>query len=82
MGAHVRLSSAARYLAYPANLASMMFMVLASIVLTFAAWGGIFGVPLVILMLTWTLKYGLVMVEHIANRLPGEPVLSLSLIHI
>jgi hypothetical protein len=77
----VQLSSTVRYLAYPANLASLMFIALASVVLVFGTWGGMFGVPLVIIMLTWTLKYGLVMVEHIANGAPSEPVLSVEMLN-
>jgi hypothetical protein len=77
----MQLRSTVRYLAYPANLASMVFIVLASVLLTFGLSGGAFGIPLVLIMLTWTLKYGLVMVEHIAGRLVGEPVLSVEMLN-
>ncbi|HTX24314.1 MAG TPA: hypothetical protein VMD03_06640 [Steroidobacteraceae bacterium] len=77
----MQLRSTVRYLAYPANLASLIFIVLASLALTFASWGGLFGLPLLAIMLTWTLKYGLVTVEHIAGRVVGEPVLSVEMLN-
>jgi hypothetical protein len=77
----MRLNSAARYLAYPANLAALIFIVLASSLITAATWVGMLGVPLLLLMLAWTLKYGLVTVEHIAWRVQGNPVLSAEMLN-
>jgi hypothetical protein len=77
----VQLSSAVRYLGYPANLASIVFIVFASILMTAGIATLPYGLPLVLIMLTWFLKYGLVTVEHIAWQTEGEPVLSVEMIH-
>jgi hypothetical protein len=77
----VTLSSTLRFLAYPANLASLLFIALASVLLSFATVGGYFGVPLALIMLTWTLKYGLVIAEHVAWKVEGEPVLAVEMLN-
>jgi hypothetical protein len=77
----VQLSSAIRYLGYPANLASIVFIAFASILLTAGLRTIPFGGLLVLIMLTWFLKYGLVLVEHIAWQTEGEPVLSVEMIN-
>jgi hypothetical protein len=70
-----------RYLAYPANLASTLFIAMASILLAIASKVGVFGWPLAAIMLTWFFKYGLVTVEHIAWKVEGEPVLSVEMLN-
>jgi hypothetical protein len=77
----VQLDSVMRYLAYPANLASGIFIVFASVLLSAALSVGMFGLPLASIMLTWFFKYALVTVEHICWKVEGEPVLSVEMIH-
>jgi hypothetical protein len=77
----MQLTSATKYLAYPANLASIIFIVIVSVLLTVASKVGFFGIPLAAIMLTWFFKYGLVMVEHIAWEHEETPVLSVEMIH-
>jgi hypothetical protein len=77
----MQLSSAVRYLAYSANLAPVIFIVLVSPPLTLAIRGGLLGVPLIAILAVWTLKYGLVTVEHIAGNRVGEPVLSVEMLN-
>lgn len=77
----VQLSSAIRYLGYPANLASVIFIVIASILLTLGVRTLPYGGFMVLIMLTWFLKYGLVLVEHIAWQTEGEPVLSVEMLN-
>jgi len=77
----VQLDSVMRYLAYPANLASIIFILFASLLLTLALSVGAFGIPLAAIMLTWFFKYGLVTVEHICWKVEGEPVLSVEMVH-
>jgi hypothetical protein len=77
----VQLESVMRYLAYPANLASGIFIVFASVLLAIALKVGAFGLPLAGIMMTWFFKYGLVTVEHICWNVEGEPVLSVEMIH-
>lgn len=75
------LSSTVHFLVYPANLASLLFIALASVLLSMATVSGFFGVPLAVIMLTWTLKYGLVIAEHITWKIPSEPVLSVEMLN-
>ena len=77
----MQLESTLRYLRYPANIASAMFILIASVLLTVASYVGGFGLPLAAIMLTWFFKYGLVMVEHIAWEHEGAPVLSVEMVH-
>jgi hypothetical protein len=77
----VQRRSVLRYLAYPANLASIIFIVFASVLFSVGVWAGIFGLPLQAIMLTWFFKYGLVTVEHIAWKVEGEPVLSVEMLN-
>lgn len=77
----MRLDSAIRYLAYPANLASGIFIVFTGSLLALAITVGAFGLPLAAIMLTWFFKYGLVTVEHICWKVEGEPVLSVEMVH-
>lgn len=77
----MKSGSLLRYLAYPANLASIIFIVFDSLLLTAASYVGWMGIPLALIMLTWFLKYGLVTVEHITWQQPEEPVLSVEMIH-
>jgi hypothetical protein len=77
----MQLSSALRYLAHPAKIAPVIFIVLVSTLLTLAIGVGIYGIPLIVIMLVWTLKYGLVTVEHIAWRHVGEPVLTVEMLN-
>ncbi len=77
----LKSDSLLRYLAYPANLASLIFILFASVLVTAATYVGAFGIPLGLIILTWFLKYGLVTVEHITWQQPEEPVLSVEMIH-
>jgi hypothetical protein len=77
----VTLSSTLRFFAYPANLASLLFIAIASPLLAVAIVTGLMGLPLAGILLTWTLKYGLVIAEHIAWKVEGQPVLSAEMLN-
>ena len=77
----MQLRPALRYLAYPANGASLILIALTSILFSVGWWARLFGVPLMIIMLTWFLKFGLVTVEHIAWQVEGKPVLSVEMLN-
>jgi len=77
----MQLRATLGYLAYPANGASLILIALTSILISVGWWARIFGAPLMIIMLTWFLKYGLVMVEHIAWQVEGKPVLSVEMLN-
>jgi hypothetical protein len=77
----VQLRPALRYLAYPANGASLILIALTSLLFCIGWWARVFGLPLMFIMLTWFLKYGLVTVEHIAWKVEGKPVLSVEMLN-
>jgi hypothetical protein len=77
----VQLRSALRYLAYPANGAALILIALTSLLFCIGWWARVFGLPLMFIILTWFLKYGLVTVEHIAWKVEGKPVLSVEMLN-
>ena len=62
-------------------MASVVFIAITSVLFTIASKVGIFGVPLMLIMLTWFFKYGLVMVEHVAWDQREAPVLDTDMLH-
>jgi hypothetical protein len=77
----VHLSVAARYLGKAFSLASVIFVIIASVSFALAFRAGLFGIPLMGIMATWFFKYGLVTVEHVAWDHVEEPVLSVEMLH-
>jgi multisubunit Na+/H+ antiporter MnhB subunit len=77
----MQLRSALRYLAYPANSASLILIAITSTLVSIGWSTPAFGYPLLVIMLTWLLKFGLVMVEHIAWQVEGKPVLSVEMLN-
>jgi hypothetical protein len=77
----VQFRPALRYAAYPANGASLILIAITSILFCAGWWARVFGIPLMAIMLTWFLKFGLVIVEHIAWQVEGKPVLSVEMLN-
>ena len=77
----MQLRSAIHHLAYPVNGASLMPIALTSILISIGWSTFVFGAPLVVIMLTWYLKFGLAMVEHIAWQVEGKPVLAIEMLN-
>ncbi len=77
----MQLRSALHYLAYPANGASLILIAFTSILFSIGWSTPAFGAPLMIIMLTWLLKFGLVMVEHIVYQVIGKPVLAIEMLN-
>jgi|GEM_PF-2081743 len=67
----MRPASVARYLAYPCNSASLIFILIASLLLAAATSVGVFGWPLAGIVLLALMRYGVVMqtvrMVHIAR---------------
>jgi hypothetical protein len=79
----VRLVAASGYLGRAFNLSSVLFVVLASALVS-VAWkvGALgFGTPLIVIMLTWTFRYGLLMMEHVAWDGKEAPVLEVEMLN-
>ena len=77
----MRLDLAARYLARAFGLASVMFVIIASVAFALAFHAGLFGMPLMGIMATWFFRYGLLMVDHVAWDQVDEPVLSVEMLN-
>lgn len=75
----MQLRSVLHYLAYPSNGASLILIAFTSILFAIGWSTAAFGAPLMVIMLTWFLKFGLVMVEHIAWQVEGKPVLAIEM---
>ena len=77
----MQLRSALQYLSYPANGASLILIAITSILVSIGWSTPAFGYPLLVIMLTWFLKFGLVIVEHIAWQVEGKPVLAVEMLN-
>ncbi len=70
-----------RYLAVPARPAPLVLVVAFAFGLTFAIFGGLFALPLLIILLSWTFKYGFVMFDTVSRGFAEPPVLSLEMVN-
>ena len=77
----MQITLAARYLAKAFSLASVMFVIIASVAFALAFRVGLFGIPLMGIMATWFFRYGLLMVDHVAWDQVDEPVLSVEMLN-
>jgi hypothetical protein len=79
----VRLTTAASYLARAFSLASVIFVLVASGLMTLALHVGRypFGIPLFLIMLTWFFRYGLLMMEYVAWDGKEAPVLEVEMLN-
>jgi hypothetical protein len=77
----VRLTTAASYLGRAISLSSVMFVVLASALMALALKVGLFGIPLLLIMLTWFFRYGLLMMEYVAWDGAEAPVLEVDMLN-
>src|SRR5690349_6639593 len=77
----VTLTTAASYLARAISLSSVLFVVLASALAALALKVGVFGVPLLLIMLTWFFRYGLLMMEYVAWDGAEAPVLEVEMLN-
>ncbi len=79
----MRLLQAASYLGRAFSLSSVLFVLLASGLVTFAykigGWG--FGIPLMVIMLVWLFRYGLLMMEYVAWDGAEAPVLEVEMLN-
>jgi hypothetical protein len=58
-----------------------MFVVLASALMALALKVGLFGIPLLLIMLTWFFRYGLLMMEYVAWDGAEAPVLEVDMLN-
>jgi hypothetical protein len=70
-----------KYLLVPLRGASLVLIVIFSILLLVAANGGLLGVPLAILTASWFFKYGFALLDHVADGVIEPPVLSYEMVN-
>lgn len=75
------LNSAAGYLARTFSLSSILFVLFAGVMLTTAVKVGIFGIALFLIILTWSFRYGLLMMEYVAWDGKEAPVLAVEMLN-
>jgi hypothetical protein len=70
-----------RYLAVPARPVPLVLVVIFSFGLTFASFGGLFALPLLVILWSWTFKYGFVTFDAVSRGFSEPPVLSLEMVN-
>jgi hypothetical protein len=70
-----------KYLLIPLRGASVILIALFSFLLLLAARGGLMGLPLALLIVSWFFKYGFALLDQVADGKNEPPVLSYEMIH-
>jgi hypothetical protein len=77
----MKLRSCARYLLLPAHATAVLLIACFSLGLSLAAAGGLLGLPLALLLLSWLFKYAFVLFDTAARGFDEPPVLSLEMVN-
>jgi hypothetical protein len=70
-----------KYLLIPARGAAIVLIVLFSFLLLLAAQGGLMGLPLALIILSWFFKYGFALLDKVADGVNEPPVLSMEMVN-
>jgi len=70
-----------KYLLIPLRGASLLLIAIFSILLLIAASGGLLGLPLALLTISWFFKYGFALLDHVADGVVEPPVLSYEMVN-
>jgi hypothetical protein len=70
-----------KYLLIPLRGASLVLIVLFSFLLLLAAQGGLMGLPLALIVLSWFFKYGFALLDRVADGVNEPPVLSYEMVN-
>jgi len=70
-----------KYLLVPLRGASITLIVLFSFLLLIAAKGGLMGLPLALIILSWFFKYGFALLDKVADGVNEPPVLSYEMVN-
>ena len=65
-----------RALALPLQAAPLLLVAIFSLLLLFGVKAGMPGIPVLLIVGSWFLKYGFVLLDHVAQGRPGAPVLT------
>jgi hypothetical protein len=70
-----------KYLLIPLRGAALVLIVTFSFLLLIAAHGGLLGLPLALLVVSWFFKYGFVLLDQVADGVNEPPVLSYEMLN-
>ncbi|MFC4311402.1 hypothetical protein ACFPN2_20045 [Steroidobacter flavus] len=70
-----------KYLLIPLRGAALVLIVVFSLLLLLAAKGGLMGLPLALLVLSWFFKYGFALLDKVADGVNEPPVLSYEMVN-
>nr|WP_298719664.1 hypothetical protein [uncultured Steroidobacter sp.] len=70
-----------KYLLTPLRGASLILIVLFSFLLLLAARGGLLGLPLALIVVSWFFKYGFALLDKVADGVNQPPVLSYEMVN-
>ena len=70
-----------KYLLVPLRGASLVLIVIFSALLLIAASGGLLGLPLALITISWFFKYGFALLDHVAEGVIEPPVLSYEMVN-
>lgn len=70
-----------KYLLIPLRGASLVLIVTFSVLLLIAASGGLLGLPLALITISWFCKYGFALLDHVADGVIEPPVLSYEMVN-
>ena len=65
-----------RHLALPLHAAPLLLVTIFAVLLRLAVYGGLLGLPALLIIGSWFFKYAFLLLDHAANGRPGAPVLS------
>jgi hypothetical protein len=77
----MQASETLKYLLIPLRGASLVLILTFSVLLLIAAGGGLLGLPLAMLTISWFFKYGFALLDHVADGVNEPPVLSYEMIN-
>jgi hypothetical protein len=75
------LSTLIRYFALPFKTAPLSLIVIFSALLALAPLGGLIGLPLAIMVLSWFFKYAFVLLDHTTDGVLEPPTLSIEMLN-
>lgn len=70
-----------KFLLIPLRSASLVLIAIFSVLLLIAAGGGLLGLPLALLVMSWFFKYGFALLDQVADGVNEPPVLSYEMVN-